>query len=155
VVFKVDRGFDDDAPMPELIECSKDILKGLDEKFCGKVPILTMTVRKRISNETGQWSSVSLVEGETFRVGDTLPYVVLDRLGAGDSCSAGIIGGYLGVKPDGSLDDTQPLADRIQNGLNLGNRMSVVVQKTISDLGPQWSVQEYFKRVGLSREVAR
>ena len=81
--------------------------------------------------------------------------VCVDRYGAGDSCSAGIIGGFLGVQPDGSVDDTAPLGARIQNGLNLGNRMSVVVQKTVSDLGPQWSAAEYFKRVGKSREIAR
>jgi len=33
--------------------------------------------------------------------------------------------------------------------------MSVVVQKTVSDLGLQWSAVEYFKRVGKSKEIAR
>ena len=155
VVFGVDRGFDDDKPMGELVKCSEEILRGLDEKFSQKVPILIMTVRKRISNELGKWSSVALIEGRNVVVGDILNYVVLDRFGAGDSCSAGIIGGFLGVQPDSSMDDSAPLDVRIQNGLNLGNRMSVVVQKTVSDLGPQWSVAEYFKRVGKSREIAR
>ena len=155
VVFGVDRGFDDDKPMDELVKCSEDILRGLHEKFAGRVPILVMTVRKRISNERGEWTTVALIHGEKIVVGEQLDYVVLDRYGAGDSCSAGIIGGFLGVQPDGSIDDSAPLADRIQNGLNLGNRMSVVVQKTVSDLGPQWSAIEYFKRVGRSKEIAR
>ena len=155
VVFAVDRGFDDDNPMEQLIKCSGDILRGLNDKFSRKVPILIMTVRKRISNELGQWSTVALVEGKTLLVGDILNYVVLDRFGAGDSCSAGIIGGYLGVQPDSSINSDLSLAQRIQNGLNLGNRMSVVVQKTVSDLGPQWSAADYFRRVGKSREIAR
>ena len=155
VVFGVDHGFDDDKPMDELVKCSEDILHGLNEKFSGKVPILIMTVRKRITNERGEWTTVALLEGEKVVVGDQLDYVVLDRYGAGDSCSAGIIGGFLGVCPDGAINDAAPLAERIQNGLNLGNRMSVVVQKTVSDLGPQWSAQDYFKRVGKSKEIAR
>ena len=155
VVFGVDRGFDDDNPMEQLINCSGDILRGLNDKFSQKVPILIMTVRKRISNELGQWSTVALVEGKTLLAGDILNYVVLDRFGAGDSCSAGIIGGYLGVQPDGSINNDLSLAQRIQNGLHLGNRMSVVVQKTVSDLGPQWSAADYFRRVGKSREIAR
>jgi hypothetical protein len=114
-----------------------------------------MTVRKRITNETGQWTSVALLNGQETVVGDQFNYVVLDRYGAGDSCSAGIIGGFLGVRPDGSIDPALSLSDRIQVGLNLGNRMSVVVQKTVSDLGPQWSASEYFQRVGASREIAR
>ena len=155
VVFGVDRGFDDDKPMDELIKCSENILRGLNEKFNSKVPILIMTVRKRISNECGEWTTVALIKGDKVVVGDQLDYVVLDRYGAGDSCSAGIIGGFLGVRPDGIIDDAAPLAERIQNGLNLGNRMSVVVQKTVSDLGPQWPAKEYFKRVGKSKEIAR
>jgi 2-dehydro-3-deoxygluconokinase len=155
VVFGVDRGFDDDKPMDELVNCCKDILRGLDEKFRGKVPILVMTVRKRITNERGEWTTVALLEGKKVIIGQQLDYVVLDRYGAGDSCSAGIIGGFLGIQPDSTIDDSLPLDVRMQNGLNLGNRMSVVVQKTVSDLGPQWSAAEYFKRVGKSREIAR
>lgn len=155
VVFGIDRGFDDDKPVDELVKCSEDILHGLHERFNGKVPLLVMTVRKRITNDRGEWATVALIEGEKIVAGEPLDYVVLDRYGAGDSCSAGIIGGFLGVQPDGSIDDSAPLEDRIQHGLNLGNRMSVVVQKTVSDLGPQWSAVEYFKRVGQSKEIAR
>jgi 2-dehydro-3-deoxygluconokinase len=155
VVFGVDCGFDDDKSMDELVSCSENILLGLHDKFNSKVPIIVMTVRKRISNERGQWTSIALVDGQKIIVGDQFDYIVLDRYGAGDSCSAGIIGGFLGVRPDGSIEDAAPLDVRIQNGLNLGNRMSVVVQKTVSDLGPQWSAVEYFKRVGKSKEIAR
>jgi len=155
VVFGVDRGFDDDRPLDELIACCGDILRGLHEQFGGKVPLLVMTVRKRVTNERGEWCSVALIAGETIVIGDRFDYVVLDRFGAGDSCSAGIIGGYLGVGQDGSLDAALPLATRVRNGLNLGNRMAVVVQKTVSDLGPQWPAVEYFNRVGKSKEIAR
>lgn len=155
VVFDIDHGFDDDKPMDELVKCSEDILRGLHEKFSGKVRILVMTVRRRVTNERGEWTTVALIEGEKIVVGEQFDYVVLDRYGAGDSCSAGIIGGFLGVQPDGTIDDSTPLEARIQNGLNLGNRMSVVVQKTVSDLGPQWSAAEYFKRVGKAKEIAR
>ncbi len=155
VVFDVDYGFDDDQPMDELVECSKKILSSLNKKFGGKVPLLIMTVRKRISNERGEWTTVALIDGKEFIVGDCLDYVVLDRFGAGDSCSAGIIGGFIGITPSGDIEDVAPLARRIQNGLNLGNRMSVVVQKTVSDLGPQWRAEEYFRRVGKSREIHR
>jgi 2-dehydro-3-deoxygluconokinase len=155
VVFGVDKGFDDDKPMDDLVACCEKISKGLYEKFNGKVPVIIMTVRKRISNETGQWTSVAMVNGKEFITSDRFNYVVLDRFGAGDSCSAGIIGGFIGINPQGYIDDKASLNQRIKNGLNLGNRMSVVVQKTVSDLGPQWPAQEYFKRVGQSREIAR
>ena len=155
VVFGVDHGFDDDKPMDELVKCSEDILRDLHDRFHGKVPILITTVRKRITNERGQWTTLALLEGETVITGDQFDYIVLDRYGAGDSCSAGIIGGFLGVQSDNTIDDSLPLGTRIRNGLNLGNRMSVVVQKTVSDLGPQWLASEYFKRVGKSREIAR
>ncbi len=155
VVFGVDRDFDDDKPINELVKCSEGILHDLHDRFQGKVPILITTVRKRITNERGQWTTLALLEGETVITGDQFDYIVLDRYGAGDSCSAGIIGGFLGVQSDNSIDDSLPLETRIRNGLNLGNRMSVVVQKTVSDLGPQWPASEYFKRVGKSREIAR
>lgn len=155
VVFGVDEGFDDDKPMDELVACCEKISKGLHNKFNGKVPIIIMTVRKRIANETGEWTSVAFLDGREFITSDQFNYVVLDRYGAGDSCSGGIIGGFIGVTPESKIDDTAPLKQRIQNGLNLGNRMSVVVQKTISDLGPQWPAKEFFKRVGKSREIAR
>lgn len=155
VVFGVDRGFDDRQPMDELVACCKQIAEGLDEKFKGNVPIIIMTVRRRISNETGEWTSVALLNGQDFVTSDRLSYVVLDRFGAGDSCSAGIIGGFIGVTPEGAIVDHEPLNERVRNGLNLGNRMSVVAQKTVSDLGPQWPAAEYFNRVGKSREIAR
>ena len=155
VVFGVDEGFDDDKPMDDLVACCEKISRGLDKKFNGNVPIIIMTVRKRISNERGQWTSVALIEGRRFITSERFEYVVLDRFGAGDSCSAGIIGGYVGVTPNGTINDNAPIDARIKNGLDLGNRMSVVVQKTVSDLGPQWSAKEYFKRVGSAREIAR
>ena len=98
---------------------------------------------------------MALLDGKEFITSDRFNYLVLDRFGAGDSCSAGIIGGFIGVNPEGKIDDQALLSRRIQNGLNLGNRMSVVVQKTVSDLGPQWPAEDYFKRVGKSREIAR
>ena len=155
VVFGVDRGFDDTKPIAELVCCGEKILKSLYEKFNGSVPYLVITIRKRITNERGEWTSVALLEGKKVLVGERFDYVVLDRFGAGDSCSAGVIGGFLGIRPDGLIEDAAPLVVRIQNGLNLGNRMSVVVQKTVSDLGPQWSAADYFRRVGKSREIAR
>lgn len=155
VVFGVDGGFDDDKPMDDILNCCQEILKRLDDKFEGKVPIIIMTIRKRITNERGEWATIACIKGKEFVMGDSFEYIVLDRYGAGDSCSAGIIGGYLGVTPDGVMDEKLTLKVRIQNGLNLGNRMSVVVQKTVSDIGPQWSAKEYYKRVGISKEIAR
>ena len=155
VVFGVDRGFNDDGSMDDIIACCKRVAEGLNEEFKGKVPIIIMTVRKRISNETGEWTSVALLDGKDFITSDRFSYVVLDRFGAGDSCSAGIIGGFIGVTPNGGMEDDAPLAKRIQNGLNLGNRMSVVVQKTVADIGPQWPATEYFSRVGKAREISR
>jgi hypothetical protein len=64
-------------------------------------------------------------------VSDRFDYIVLDRYGEGDSCSACITGGYLVITSDGVIDETLSLNERIQNGLNLGNRMSVVVQKKL------------------------
>lgn len=155
VVFGIDCGFNDDAPMDDLIACSEKILRGLSCLFGGRVPILITTVRKRISNERGEWTSVALIEGRTPITSDVLPYVIIDRLGAGDSCSAGIIGGFIGVRMDGDISEALPLEERIRIGMNLGNRMSVVAQKTACDLGPQWPAAMYFKRVGKTREIVR
>ena len=155
VVFGVDKGYDDDKSMDQLVACCEKIAGGLHDTFNGKVPIIIMTVRKRITNETGEWTSVALLNGKDFITSDRFNYVVLDRFGAGDSCSAGIIGSFIGITPAGTIADSAPLKERILNGLNLGNRMSVVVQKTVSDLGPQWPADEYFKRLGKSREIAR
>ena len=141
--------------MHDFLACCEEILNGLYKEFSGMIPLLIMTVRKRITNEKGQWSSIALIDGRTVITGDLFDYIVLDRYGAGDSCSAGIIGGFLGVHQDGTIKEGIPLEQRIQTGLNLGNRMSVVVQKTVNDIGPQWSSKDYFKRVGKSREISR
>jgi 2-dehydro-3-deoxygluconokinase len=154
-VFGAKTNYDDDQPIDDLVGCSKKILSELFDIVGTKVPVLIMTVRKRISNETGQWSSVALIEGAESLTGDVFDYTVLDRYGAGDSCSAGIIGGFLGVTEKGDVIDNLTLSERVQNGLNLGNRMSVVAQKTVSDIGPHWSAEEYFRRVGKSREISR
>jgi 2-dehydro-3-deoxygluconokinase len=155
VVFGIDHGFSDEKPLHELIEISHSILHEMNARFQAKVPLLVLTIRKRISNERGEWTSAALVHGQTFVVGEPFPYVVLDRYGAGDSFTAGLIGGYLGIIPNGSVSETSPLEERVQVGLDLGNRMSVVTQKTVSDLGPQWSAEEYFSRIGAAKEISR
>ncbi|MDP6380406.1 MAG: PfkB family carbohydrate kinase, partial [Phycisphaerae bacterium] len=154
-VFEVDCGACDETDMPTLIERSKKVLSAFEQKFGGKCNVWLLTVRKRITNETGQWSSVALVEGKDFVVGDCFDYTILDRPGAGDACAAGVVGGFLGVTRDGVIEEARSLADRIKTGLDLGNRMSVVAQKTAGDLGPQWSAGEYFKRVSENKEISR
>jgi sugar/nucleoside kinase (ribokinase family) len=141
--------------MPTLIERSRQVLQDLKTRSGTRCEVYVLTIRKRITNETGEWTSAALLPDGAYAVGDVFDYVILDRPGAGDACSSGLIAGYLGLKPDGSLDDTAALADRVQNGLNLGNRMAIVAQKTVGDMGPAWPVTMYFNRVSESKEISR
>ena len=138
-----------------LIERGQQVLTALRERFEQACPHFVLTVRKRITNETGEWTTVALLSDGQTLVGDTFDYVIVDRPGAGDACTAGLIGGYLGVTPDGGFDESRSLADRFQVGLNLGNRMAVVAQKTVGDLGPVWPARMYYNRVSASKEIAR
>ncbi len=154
-VFGIDRGVDDASPMDVLIERSKEVLLALKKHFGEGCPHFVITIRKRITNDTGEWTAAALLEDGTFCVGEVFDYVILDRPGAGDACSAGLIGGCLGITRDGTIDEKQPLEARVQTGLDLGNRMAVVAQKTIGDLGPIWPANMYFNRVSGSKEIAR
>ncbi len=154
-VFGIDKGVDDESPMSVLIERGQQVLIALRERFQPACPHFVLTVRKRITNETGEWTTVALLSDGQRLVGDTFDYVIVDRPGAGDACTAGLIGGYLGVTPDGGFDESRGLADRFQIGLNLGNRMAVVAQKTVGDLGPVWPAEMYFNRVSGGKEIAR
>ncbi len=154
-VFGVDHGVDDQAPMPELIDRSRQVLEELRARYDHGCELYVLTIRKRITNETGEWTSAALLPDGSYVVGDVFDYVILDRPGAGDSCSAGLVAGFLGLKPDGTFEEDASLKDRVQNGLNLGNRMAIVAQKTVGDMGPAWPVGMYFNRVSESREIAR
>lgn len=154
-VFEVDCGVDDDSPMDVLIDRSRQVLEGLKDKYGKQCELYVLTIRKRITNETGVWTSAALLPDGQYIVGDIFDYVITDRPGAGDSCSAGLIGGYIGLTQDGTIDDSRDLATRVKFGLDLGNRASIVAQKTIGDMGPAWDVGMYFDRVSASKEIAR
>jgi hypothetical protein len=114
-----------------------------------------LTIRKRITNETGVWTSAALLPDGAYVVGDVFDYVILDRPGAGDACSSGLIAGYLGIQRDGSVDDSGDIGLRVKMGLDLGNRAAIVAQKTVGDMGPVWDAGMYFSRVSASKEIAR
>lgn len=154
-VFGVDHGVDDESPIEVLIERSRKVLETFKSRYGDQCELYVITIRKRITNETGVWTSAALLPDGTYVVGDVFDYVILDRPGAGDACSAGLIAGYLGIQRDGRLDDTADLALRVKMGLDLGNRTAIVAQKTIGDLGPAWDAAMYFNRVSESREIAR
>jgi sugar/nucleoside kinase (ribokinase family) len=154
-VFGIDEGVDDDSPMEALIDRSEKTLQAFRGRYGDGCAMYLLTIRKRITNDTGQWTSAVLMPDGKYLVGDIFDYTILDRPGAGDSCSAGIIGGYLGVLPSGEIDDSRSMADRMQTGLNLGNRMSVAAQKTVGDFGPLWSAKMFFARVSEAREISR
>lgn len=154
-VFGIDHGVDDQSPIEALIERSRRVLADLSGRYGGKGTTFVLTIRKRITNDTGQWTSAARLPDGAFVVGDAFDYVILDRPGAGDACSAGLIAGTLGLRPDGTFAETAPAVERLQNGLNLGNRMAIVAQKTVGDLGPAWTVAMYFARVSESREISR
>jgi hypothetical protein len=113
-----------------------------------------LTIRKRVTNETGVWTSAALLPDDSYVVGDIFDYVILDRPGAGDACSGGLIAGYLGIQKDNTFKDGLSLPVRIKAGLDLGNRASIVAQKTIGDMGPPWDAGMYFSRVSASKEIA-
>jgi 2-dehydro-3-deoxygluconokinase len=154
-VFNIDFGVDDASPMDVLIDRSRQVLDALKNKYPGKCELFVLTIRKRVTNETGVWTSAALLDDGTFVVGDVFDYVILDRPGAGDACSAGLIAGYLGLNRDGSIAEGRDLATRVKLGLDLGNRAAIVAQKTVGDMGPVWDVGMYFDRVSASKEIAR
>ncbi len=153
-VFGIDAGVVDEESMDVLVGRSKTVLQMLAKAY-PKCAMCVLTVRKRITNETGEWTSCCLMKDGTFLVGDVFTYTILDRPGAGDSCSAGVMAGFLGVTKDNKLDDSRALAERIKFGLDLGNRICVVAQKTVGDLGPGWRASDYFTRVSEAKEIQR
>ena len=153
-VFGIDAGVVDEESMDVLVERSKIVLDKLAKAY-PRCEMCVLTVRKRITNETGEWTSCCLLSDGTFLVGDVFTYTILDRPGAGDSCSAGVMAGFLGITKDNKIDDTRPLPDRIKLGLDLGNRICVVAQKTVGDLGPGWRAADYFTRVSEAKEIQR
>jgi len=154
-VFGIDCGVDDDAPIDTLIERGQKLLGELKARYDNKCELYILTIRKRITNETGVWTSAALLPDDSYVVGDIFDYVILDRPGAGDACSAGLIAGYLGLQRDGTLGDMLDLAERVKTGLDLGNRAAIVAQKTVGDMGPAWSATEYFSRVSSNKEISR
>lgn len=154
-VFGIDLGVDDASPIDVLIERSRKVLEALKERYGDKCELYVLTIRKRITNETGVWTSAALLPDGSYIVGDVFDYVILDRPGAGDACSSGLVAGYLGIQKDGSLNRKADLASRVKMGLDLGNRSAIVAQKTIGDMGPVWDVRMYFDRVSASKEIAR
>lgn len=154
-VFGVDFGVDDESPIEVLIDRSRKVLEALKERYQDKCELYVLTIRKRVTNETGVWTSAALLPDDSFVVGDVFDYVILDRPGAGDACSAGLVAGYLGIQRDGTVKDGLDLSSRVKMGLDLGNRAAIVAQKTIGDLGPAWDAAMYFSRVSESKEIAR
>jgi 2-dehydro-3-deoxygluconokinase len=154
-VFKIDCGVDDESPMDVLIDRSREVLAALKGKYGNKCEVYVLTIRKRLTNETGVWTSAALLPDGSYIVGDIFDYVILDRPGAGDSCSSGLIAGYIGLQKDGSVKEGQDLATRVKFGLDLGNRAAIAAQKTVGDMGPAWDVGMYFDRVSASKEIAR
>ena len=154
-VFGVDCGVDDDSPMDALIDRSRKVLEVFRDRYGDKCELYVLTIRKRITNETGVWTSAALLGDGSYIVGDIFDYTILDRPGAGDACSSGLVAGYLGLQRDGTLNPKLSLADRVKNGLDLGNRAAIVAQKTIGDMGPTWDAAMYFKRVSASKEIDR
>ncbi len=154
-VFRIDCGVDDEAPMDALIERSRQVLEGLKAKYGDRCELYVLTIRKRVTNETGVWTSAALLADGAYVVGDVFDYVILDRPGAGDACSAGLIAGYLGIQRDGTIKDGAAVGLRVKMGLDLGNRAAIVAQKTIGDMGPAWDAAMYFSRVSASKEIAR
>ncbi len=154
-VFGIDCGVDDTAPMDVLIERSRQVLQAFKSRYGDKCELYVLTIRKRITNETGVWTSAALLPDDTYVVGDVFDYVILDRPGAGDACSAGLIAGYIGVQRDNSVKGDLDLKTRVKTGLDLGNRTAIVAQKTVGDMGPVWDAAMYFNRVSESKEIAR
>lgn len=154
-VFGIDFGVDDESPIEVLIERSRKVLEALKQRYADKCELYVLTIRKRVTNETGVWTSAALLPDDKYVVGDVFDYVILDRPGAGDACSSGLVAGYLGLQKDGSFSEKADLASRVKMGLDLGNRAAIVAQKTIGDMGPVWDVGMYFNRVSASKEIAR
>jgi len=154
-VFNIDCGVDDESPMDVLVSRSRQVLEALKAKYANNCELYVLTIRKRITNETGVWTSAAMLPDGQYIVGDVFDYVILDRPGAGDSCSAGLIAGYLGLRKDGSIDDKLDLPTRVKFGLDLGNRAAIAAQKTVGDMGPAWNVGMYFDRVSESKEISR
>lgn len=154
-VFGIDCGVDDESPIETLIDKSRQVLEAFKSRYADCCELYVLTIRKRITNEMGVWTSAALLPDNSYIVGDIFDYTILDRPGAGDACSGGLVAGYLGISRDGTFKDGIALKDRVKMGLDLGNRAAIVAQKTIGDMGPCWDAPMYFNRVSASKEIAR
>jgi len=73
----------------------EDVAKKLTDKFGFEVVVITL--RETPSVWQNRWSVFAYSDGKVFR-SPTYDVEVVDRLGGGDSCSAGFIYGYLVLK---------------------------------------------------------
>src|SRR5262249_48644526 len=84
-ILGVDSGVDDESPIEVLIERSRKVLQTFKSRYGDRCELYVLTIRKRITNETGIWTSAALLPDDTYVVGDVFDYVILDRPGAGDA----------------------------------------------------------------------
>lgn len=68
-VFNIDCGMDDESPMDVLVSRSKQVLEALKAKYGSNCQLYVLTIRKRITNETGVWTSAALLPDGQYIVG--------------------------------------------------------------------------------------
>jgi 2-dehydro-3-deoxygluconokinase len=97
VVFKIAAsGKTDDKGFAEVsVETYKDVARRLQEKFKFKAVAITLRENPLVWRNT--WTAIAYADGKYF---DDVKYEleIVDRLGGGDSFSAGFIYGYLTKK---------------------------------------------------------
>jgi 2-dehydro-3-deoxygluconokinase len=118
----------------------EDVARKLVEKFGFKV--VAITLRENISVWRNNWSAMAYADGKSYRT-HTYDIEVVDRVGAGDSFSAGFLVGYLE-------------SGDIQKGVDFGTALSALKHSIPGDLN--WSVRSEVEKLitgGGSLRIAR
>ncbi len=107
----------------------EEVARKLVDRF--GVEIVLITLRENISVWRNRWSAIALYDGKIYKT-NTYDVEIVDRVGGGDSCSAGFLYGYL---QEGD----------VQKGLDCGVAFSALKHSIPGDIN--WSTPEEVERV--------
>jgi 2-dehydro-3-deoxygluconokinase len=106
----------------------EEVARKLADRF--GVEIVLITLREDITVWRNNWTAIALYEGKIHKTA-TYEVEIVDRVGGGDSCTAGFLWGYL--------------QDDIQKGLDWGVAFSALKHSIPGDVN--WSTPEEVRRL--------
>lgn len=147
-VFGLDFKLGGSEPIEEQQKRGLELTGALAEMYPGKLEAVVATLRRRVSAERSEWTSVATVKGKPLSDEFYYPVVIVDRPGAGDAFTAGLI--YRLITESG------PLEERVLRGMQLGDVMAPIAQTIAGDLGAFRPASYYEKLIGSEQyEIAR